>query len=310
MSGKSLKEYGIQKECAICRAKFLTLSDTKETCSDKCKYELKQLNRKIDGEEGIDFITCPMCGKQMKELASHYKRYHKEEIPPEITKCQKIRDNLRGMNNPSYQHGGRFSPFSKKFIHFVSEEKRKDSLKKQGETRKKNGTNPFTREHYSSDVEFSKAQTRDLDYFVKIYGEEEGKKRHSAKTEKWLNSYKKQNYSKISQELFINLMNEYSGDVFFATYEREEMKAYKNKEFRIMIEGRGMLLDFVDIKTKRVIEFDGDYWHSDAKVNPIREKERETLLKSEGYLLLRIREQDYKKDKQGTIDKCIQFLTE
>jgi very-short-patch-repair endonuclease len=96
--------------------------------------------------------------------------------------------------------------------------------------------------------------------------------------------------------------------VYYATHDRPEMVSYKNKELRLMIDGIGILPDFIDIRTKKIIEFDGDYWHSNARSNPKREEARETLLTSNGYIVHRVREKDFRNDKQGTIDKCLIFL--
>ena len=150
--------------CQCCSKRFI--GSTAKVCSEKCRSELARKNRKIDGVEGTDYLVCNICGTHAKELASHYKRYHPNDELQTPSKCQNLRDSVKGENNPAYQHGGRLSPFSKKFVNYDGEEKRKSSLKKQGETRKKNGTNPFTREFYDSDEEFSRAQTRDLEWSI------------------------------------------------------------------------------------------------------------------------------------------------
>jgi hypothetical protein len=48
--------------------------------------------------------------------------------------------------------------------------------------------NPFLREYYDSDQEYSIAQTRDLSWFINKYGKEEGVKRHTSKIEKWIST--------------------------------------------------------------------------------------------------------------------------
>ena len=144
-----------------------------------------------------------------------------------------------------------------------------------------------------------------------LFRSEEGRAKWQARQTKWLTSFKKQNYSKVSQELFDSIMTHHdSTDVYYATFERPEMVSYSNKEFRLRLDTKTICPDFIDTHKKRIIEFDGDYWHSDAKVNPTRARERDALVESAGYRILHIREQDYKKDKQGTIDKCIQFLNQ
>lgn len=43
--------------------------------------------------------------------------------------------------------------------------------------------------------------------------------------------------------------------------------------------------------------------------NKEREDIRDSILENNNYSILHITESDYKNDKQGTIDKCIIFLT-
>lgn len=226
-------------------------------------------------------------------------------------KNEELVDMFRGKNNPAYKHGGKYSPWSSNSIvhskETISESKQK-AISNNPILNDKS-RNAFCREYYGSDADYKMAQTKNLSWFIAKYGEE-GIKRHANKTRKWINSFKRLSYSKISQELFHKIMEIYDSDsVFYATYNRPEMEKYKNKEFRLMVEGRGILPDFVDITNKKVIEFDGDYWHSANRVNPKREAERELLLKKAGFSVLRIKEQDFKKDRNGVVDQCINFLT-
>lgn len=268
---------------------------------------VKNSHKKCTNDNTNDWIECRVCGYRAKEIAVHVKNVH--DIEPKeygITKCESSRNRLKGENNPGYQHGGKLSAWSEK-SDFYSKESHQNAIKKSH----KSGKNTFMRNFYASDDEYSKAQARTLDWFIDKYGEEDGKVRHAVKTEKWIKSYKKQNYSKISQELFVKIHENLPfGNFYYATNDREEMKEYTNKEYRIMTTNRrGVLPDFYDDDTKRIIEFDGDYWHSDAVANPTREKERDSSLIESGYKILRIKEKDYYADKQGTVQKCINFLT-
>jgi hypothetical protein len=210
---------------------------------------------------------------------------------------------VKGELNPGFNHGGKFSPWSKKSTFYLEEshQKAKDNSK---DAIEKNS--PVRRGYYSTEEEFRNAQKRDIGYFTAKYGEVEGAARHAAKTAKWIKSYKKQNFSNISQELFREVDLLHIGDTYFATKNRPEMSEYHNKEYRLAI---GVLPDYIDINTNKIIEFDGDYWH--GKVGNVeRERKRDEKLKSAGYKVLHIKESEYKSDKQGTIDKCIKFLTQ
>ena len=58
----------------------------------------------------------------------------------------------------------------------------------------------------------------------------------------------------------------------------------------------------------KIIEFDGDYWHSELMCNPKREKERDEELIEQGFDILHIKENVYLKDKQKTVNECLKFL--
>lgn len=72
------------------------------------------------------------------------------------TRMQKKSDRVKGENNPAYQHGGLYSPFSKKFINGDVREETIEKAKKGRE----NGLGYQSR----------------LDYWTSRYGEEEGKR--------------------------------------------------------------------------------------------------------------------------------------
>lgn len=109
-------------------------------------------------------------------------------------------------------------------------------------------------------------------------------------------------FSKISQELFWNVWSnsKQHGDQYFAEL---------NAEIRINVNGRIFKPDYaqIDGNDKRIIEFDGDYWHSSQEAEQ-KDFERDTILTSDGWKILRIRESDYLLDKEETIMDCIAFL--
>ena len=217
-----------------------------------------------------------------------------------------MRDRVSDDKNPAHNHGGRFSPWSKNFIYGYDEQRHSEFKSSQSELMKNCKNNVFRRSFYNSEEEYSKAQTRDLNWFISKYGEEEGKIRHAAKIEKWMKNNKKLNFSKISQELFTAIDEIYEGNIFYATKDRPEMANRVNKEYKLN-EIR-VSLDFVDIDKKKVIEFDGDYWHG-SRGNVEREKIRDQKIMSLGFEILHIKEKDFKENRKETIEKCILFLT-
>ena len=175
---------------------------------------------------------------------------------------------------------------------------------------------------YSEDeakVKLTERQTTfSLKKCVEKYGELEGKKIWNERQKKWLKSLNnndnlKMGYSSISQELFRNLDGEF---VFYAS---------KNSELPLNNSEYGFLYDFSDILSKKIIEFNGDIYHA----NPLFYKENDTpnpfnkmtskelwekdrkkieLAEKNGFQVLTIWESEYKKDKEATLKKCLEFL--
>lgn len=280
-----------------------------------------------EGTEGIDFITCPECNKRVKEFNLLHAKMHgcetisefKEKHNLKYVKCQKIRDNWKGENNPGYQHGGTLSPFSEKFVKGYDADWHEEQNKKHSERMSDSETNMFSINYWIKEADgdeelarklYGESQTRDLDFFTEKYGVEEGTIRHKQKTEKWLTSFKKQNFSHISQTLFNDIMKHYVSEfVYYATYHREDMSDYVNKEYFLETTDSYIRPDFIDLNTKKIIEFDGDYWHSNARANPTREAHRDSEIIKCGYTVLHIREQDYNQDREKVVQECINFLT-
>ena len=313
-----MKDVIYKKVCVACGNDFETPTKTKKICGPKCT--IRYHREKVLGPvEGYDYIKCNICGQKFADFGNHYKKEHPGHPVQQPSKCQKLVDSVSGENNPGYQHGGRLSPWSKKSEHHTEEQiESSKKLAKENSLKNPNNAIHSTKIEYYLDQgmteeEAKKAlserqKTFSLDICIEKYGEVEGRKRWADRQEKWINNFKKQNYSNISQELFNSIMEKYNGNVYYATYDRENMTEYVNKEYRIRLSDKLFSLDFVDIDNKKVIEFDGDYWHSESLVNPEREKERERILKEHGYSILRIREQDYKRSKSHTVSTCLKFL--
>ena len=143
----------------------------------------------------------------------------------------------------------------------------------------------------------------------KKYGPEEGLNRWKERQEKWLKSFVKSNYSKISQILFKQIFAEIKNDfkhIYFATSIDNE----KNNEFRLMLNERLVLPDFYISDNKKIIEFDGVYWHKQNPENKKKQKIRDNLIILNGYQIMHVKENDYYKNPIETIKKCIDFIYE
>jgi hypothetical protein len=148
---------------------------------------------------------------------------------------------------------------------------------------------------------------------IEKYGEEDGKERFKERQYKWLKNNKKNNFSKISQELFWGMVemepNLINRDIYFATYKNGvKDNSGKNNEYRLELLDGIILPDFFDKITNKIIEFDGTYYHRETPENLLREQKRDKMIVNSNYKIYHVSETEYKNDKQGIINKCINFL--
>ena len=146
---------------------------------------------------------------------------------------------------------------------------------------------------------------------IEQYGEIEGMKRWMDRQEKWCANNPKSNFSKISQELFFSIYEQLEDkeEIYFAQLNSNNGI---NNEYTLRLEGSIIKPDFISIKPKKIIEFDGDYWHDYDKrnrpLNKERERKRDELIKTAGYQIIRILEKNYNKDKVAVVKECVDFL--
>jgi G:T-mismatch repair DNA endonuclease (very short patch repair protein) len=165
-----------------------------------------------------------------------------------------------------------------------------------------------------SKEEVSKQQaTFTLKKCIEKYGEEDGKQRWLDRQEKWHKSYKKSNFSKVSQRLFWEICEKLDrlNDIYFAELDDDKNKdlSGRNHEIRLRLD-RVVLPDFIDTKQNKIIEFDGTYWHGEVgRGNKDRDENKEDLYKKFGYTVYRVSENDYKINSELVIEKCLNFLT-
>ena len=178
--------------------------------------------------------------------------------------------------NPFTGHTGKFSPYSKNFCGYKGksseeiEHLRLKAAKHDNKGRNTNQVEYWIKKGFSEDeakIKVSERQrTFTLEKCIEKYGEEEGTKRWQERQKKWLKNYKKQNFSNISQELFWSIydkMKDLNLDIRFATINENKEKdtSGKNNEFLVKTKKSYVKPDFIVLNYKKVIEFDGDYWH-------------------------------------------------
>jgi hypothetical protein len=105
----------------------------------------------------------------------------------------------------------------------------------------------------------------------------------------------------------------------------EDIKYYNNAELSIRNnEGRLKYFDFTYLPTKKIIEFNGDYWHCNPEkyneiyIHPVKsmsaldiweyDRVKVDLAESHGYSVLTIWENDYRKDPDKIIKECVTFI--
>lgn len=299
----------------------------------KLKHNLIKSKSCLEDEGAV---SCKLCNLLSHDLTSHILRTHKISIEDYKRDYGEIRsekylldqsNRIKGDKNPAYNHQGKFSPFSNNFIY--ADKIDKEELHKKVKNSIKNSekrTNTiiyWTNLGYSEEeakVKVSQRQTTfSLEKCIEKYGEEEGTKRWVARQDKWHNSCKKtrkNGFSKISQELFWEIFNQITNDIefiYFAELGENKLPDISgvNNEYRLKLPERALLPDFINTKTKKVIEFDGTYWHGQHMINypnKLRDEVRDKILIKNGYQVLHINEENYRKNKDDVIKECLEFL--
>lgn len=311
MENKSIIE-NTQRRCENCEIDLPTKPYNVKICSDRCRQDIK--NKKTL-EKTPDAVTCKLCGLVSINLTTHLSRIHnlkKEEYikqydsPAMSESYQKsLSLKIAGKNNPGYQHGGKLSSWSKKSVHYSDE-----SVEKAKENRKGKRSSDF--EYWLNKCNGDEAEakklykerqtTNGLDFYIKKYGEDSGPEKFKARIKQWQENYTKSNFSKVSQKLFWKLEDDYFGNTFFA-----EKGEKINNEFILELKISYCKPDYICLDSKKVIEFDGDYWHS-RQENITRDKQRDNYIIEAGYEILHVKEFDFNLNPEKVIKECLLFL--
>ena len=154
-------------------------------------------------------------------------------------------------------------------------------------------------------------QTFTLKKCIEKYGEIKGKERWMNRQIKWMNSYKKSNFSMVSQKLFWSIYERLDNrkEIYFATL-KNGLTDFTggNNEFRLKLDNIVLLPDFFMKNEHKIIEFDGTYYHRDNPENKKRSLVRDKELFNNGFKVHHVNENDYKKNPEKIISECIDFL--
>lgn len=186
---------------------------------------------------------------------------------------------------------------------------------------------------FTKDEAIEKIKERQLTFTlekcIRKYGEVKGLEVYNKRQKNWSEKiekkyrngdfvkFRKENYSDPEIELFESIIKEvdFDGEVYFG--DNQFFRHFKKL-------GKTFSYDFVYKNKRKVIEFNGDYWHC----NPIkynknyfhkylqlfawevwkRDDLKNDALIQQNYEILVIWENDYKKDKEKIIQRCIDFL--
>lgn len=179
-------------------------------------------------------------------------------------------------------------------------------------------------------------QTFSLDKCIEKHGKLKGYEIWQKRQDKWMNTMNSKSdeekieinkkkmlnnsgYSKQSQELFWAIYEKFKdNNIIFQELSNKEVVIY-NKDTQKIYK-----FDFVDFTNKKVIEYNGDFWHCNPKLynenyfNNVKQKYAYELwnydqnkieyMKNKGYDVLVIWESDFKQDRDKTIQQCIEFM--
>lgn len=313
-------------------------------CNEKCERiygaHLKKHGLSSDDYK-IMFPGEPLtCKKDAKETSKNSGKHMSQE------KYKKMfSEMITGEKNPNHKSNTTEeerksrSPFSENFINYQNDINKKETVSNFVKVALKDRVTTSQTKYWTdrgfseedSKLKISERQrTFTLQKCIEKYGEEAGRKRWLERQNIWQKSLLengniKCGYSMISQELFYEIIhyypkNEKLENVFFAT---------KNKEYFISKKGGGFFIfDFVDINSKKIIEYNGDLYHANPSIyngndhphpyyknNGPSSKETWTkdelklnVAKENGFDILVIWDSEYQKNKKSTIEKCLKFL--
>ena len=308
--------------CKNCGKTVIVYKNAK-FCSGECRiyYKNRQAalrkqnnrNKTLTGTEDVDYVTCKICGIKARQLGdAHFKVFHNSNLSKyrklypdaKITSQVFKDDNLIGANNPGSKEK-------------TTEQERKER-------------SPFCKEFYTS-------RNLDLEKRDKMYESINVKRVPNTKLEYYLNKG-------FDEETAKALLSERQKTGYYGSHSKEctefintllerinstENYRFGGYEFKLKsnITGKYYFYDFTDIRKKKIIEFNGDFWHAKnnltedelTKLHPVSKKSYKDMLlydnekykfaKKNGYTILVVWESEYKKEPEVVMQKCISFLT-
>jgi len=272
-----------------------------------------------------------VCEKTSKTLSEKSKKFMNR---PEVKKMYS--EKMSGDKNPNAkcntteEHRKSISPFSKSFKGYegMSDNEKEKNIRKHLQCdRTDKSTNQieyWIKKGYSEEEAKEKVSERQrtftLEKCIEKYGLEDGYKRWKERQEKWKKS------------LFNSFEHDGDSRTPISNFEKQ-CKERICKYLKIDIPEKQKYISdknnnhySYDLTIgNKIIEFNGDYWHMNPDIyneKSYNKVKNMTALeiweydaikiqcaKKYGYSVLVVWESEYNKDKEGTIQKCIDFLT-
>lgn len=145
-----------------------------------------------------------------------------------------------------------------------------------------------------------------LDWFKEKYGED-GEYRYNKHYQKIFDARSNEPYSKISQELFWELSKLLDDECFFAEKNKEKHINLNSIDKKVYGDDKKVRINLDFVYKNKVIEFNGNYWHSKKESREIDLK-RKYIIESKGFDLLFVWENDFKENRNAVLERCLRFL--
>ena len=245
------------------------------------------------------------------------------------TTLEKMPD-VSGENNPNsksrttLEQRQERSPFSKKFYEKrnLTEEDRYNftsNIKREYTTQLSYWLHKGYSETEAKEKLIERQKTFTLEKCTAKYGEEEGTKRYHDRQQKWLKSlYKSFQINGDGR----SKQSRFAKEIIKECCKYLNISIPKNEKY-ISYDGKVFAYDFT--YNKKIIEFQGDYWHCNPalfdetffnKVKQATAKEiweydkiKKHAAEHYGYEVFYVWEYDYTKDPENEIKKCLEFLS-
>lgn len=308
-----------KKECSRIYGKHLK---SHGLTSDEYKklYPDSSLYSQIDAEK-----TSKNSGLHMKE--DKYKKMFSEKFKGDNNPNSKSRTTITQRKERS--------PFSKEFIKYNNDDEYIEFNKKiktnitpeQQTTRIEYWLKKGYNEEESRKKLSERQNTFSLEKCILKYGEETGIKIFNERQKKWSKKIEKQYNNGLFRKTINTPFSKLEIDLFDIIVEKLNIVNdvyYGNNQYYRNFKDIGRTFSYDFVFNKKVIEFNGDYWHCNPKTYnknyyhkhlkmfayEIWEKDemRINSIKNVGYDVLIIWESDYNNYRNETIQKCIDFV--